>query len=137
MLGDPDGDPTYWRWSADRPDEVELLVLDDRSQPWQVDEVRAAPRSLGFGSHLARTPGAAVLLWQDETDDGPSATGIWRAEGDGDFERVYDGEEPVEPLYGSAGLRILGDRLYLPGPGGTVLVSEDDGRTWSEILTWQ
>jgi hypothetical protein len=131
----PGGDPTYWRWSADHPDEVELLVVKDRSRPWQV-QTRAAPPAVDFGTHLARTPEGALLAW-NEGHESDRSFRVWRAEGERDLERVYDGGRPVEPLNGSGGLRVLGDRLHLSGPGASILVSEDDGRSWTAISTWQ
>jgi hypothetical protein len=83
---------------------------------------------------MAGTPDGALLAVSTYPE-----TMIWRTEDldEGDFELVHESASPAptqlawvhEPA-------VVGDRIHVMTPVG-VLVSEDDGRTWTEITTWR
>jgi hypothetical protein len=82
---------------------------------------------------MTGTPDGALLAVSPYPD-----TGIWRTENlGGDFELVHESASPAptqlawvhEPT-------VVGHRIHVMTPVG-VLVSDDDGRTWTEFTTWR
>lgn len=140
--------PTYVRWRF-WSHALDVFTVKDRaaglepvgSRSWVPLERRDVaevghPKEVGAMPHYARTADGALLAWAtlDLTDD-PGFT-VWRAPSlmRGDFETVYEGPPKGPSAYNyEPELLLRHGRLHL----GT-LVSDDDGRTWTEpITTWR
>ena len=140
--------PTYFHWPL-WSDHVDIFVVRDRSgglrkvasRPW-LPLTRAEmsqpghPNVVALHPHFARTPDGGLLAWSygDELER-PGLT-VWRADSlsHGAFETVYEGgrQVPVTPVLG-LDIAVHDGRIYLD-----TLVSEDDGRTWTEpVTTWR
>ena len=143
-----DDTPTYLHWPL-WSDHVDIFVVRDRSgglrkvasRPW-LPVTRAEmgeqghPKELALVPHLARTPDGGLLAWSyREYTTRPGLT-IWRADSltQGAFETVYDGgRQVVESSRLGLDLVVHDGRIYLD-----TLVSDDDGRTWTEpVTTWR
>lgn len=138
-----DDEPTYIHWPL-WSHRLEVFVVHDRaesvtkvgSRPWvpvtrhEVGEV-GHPKEVALRVQYARTTEGALLAWSyRELTERPGLT-IWRADSltRGRFETVFDA--PRQPM--GLDLTLRNGRIHL----GT-LVSDDDGRTWSEpITTWR
>jgi hypothetical protein len=143
-----DDTPTYvtWRtWS----DHLDVYVVRDRSgglrkvgrRPWlpvarqEVSEP-GHPKEVALYPHYARTPDGALLAWSyGELTRHPGLT-VWRADSltGGAFVPVHeDGRIGKESSNQGLDLAVHDGRLYLD-----TLVSDDDGRTWTEpVTTWR
>jgi hypothetical protein len=143
-----DDTPTYITW---RPwsDHVEVFAVTDRSgdlrkvgrRSWlpvtreEISE-RGHPKEVALYPHYARTPEGALLAWSyRELTRRPGLT-VWRADSltRGAFETVYeDGRQVTESSNLGLDLAVHDGRIYLD-----TLVSDDDGRTWTEpVTTWR
>ncbi len=140
--------PTYFHWPL-WSDHVDILVVGERSEglqkvarrPWlpltraEMGE-RGHPKELALSPQLARTPDGGLLAWTyGENLVRPGLT-VWRADSltRGEFETVYEGGRQVlgEPRLG-LDIAVQDGRIYLD-----TLVSDDDGRTWTEpVTTWR
>ncbi len=143
-----DDTPTYYHWPL-WSDRVDIFVVGERSgglrkvasRPWlplsraEMGEA-GHPKEIGIDPHVARTPGGGLLAWDyRELTTTPGLT-IWRADSltRGAFEPVHEGGRQVRdaPRLG-LDITVHDGRIYLD-----TLVSDDDGRTWTEpVTTWR
>jgi len=143
-----DDTPTYYHWPL-WSDHVDIFVVRERSgglrmvasRPWlpltrpEMSEA-GHPKELGIDPHFARTPDGGLLAWSyGENLERPGLT-VWRADSltRGAFETVYeDGRQVTDPPRLGLDITIHDGRIYLD-----TLVSDDDGRTWTEpVTTWR
>jgi hypothetical protein len=146
-LSDDDA-PTYYHWPL-WSDHVDIFVARDRSgdlrkvasRPWlpltrrEMGE-QGHVKELGFSPHFAQTPDGGLLAWTyGENLERPGLT-VWRADSltHGAFETVYDQGRQVMDAPGlGLDIAVHDGRIYLD-----TLVSDDDGRTWTEpVTTWR
>jgi hypothetical protein len=143
-----DDTPTYLRWPQ-WSDHVDVLAVRERSGglrqvadrawlPLTRAEMGEAghPKELGIDPHFARTPDGGLLAWSYGSYlERPGLT-IWRADSltHGAFETVYeDGRQVTDPPRLGLDLAFHDGRIYLD-----TLISDDDGRTWTEpVTTWR
>jgi hypothetical protein len=143
-----DDTPTYfhWRRSSDR---VDILTVADRSgglrkaasRPWlplaraELDEA-GHPKEPAFYPRFARTPDGGLLAWSYRENTTRPGLTVWRADSltRGAFETVHeDGRQVAHPSSLGLDLTVHDGRIYLD-----TLVSDDDGRTWTEpVTTWR
>ncbi len=146
-LSDDDA-PTYFHWPL-WSDRVDVFLVSERSgglrkvasRPWlpltraEMSEA-GHPEEIGLDVSFARTPDGGLLAWSyRELTTRPGLT-VWRADSltRGEFATVYEGGRQVlsEPRLG-LDLAVHDGRIHLD-----TLVSEDDGRTWTEpVTTWR
>jgi hypothetical protein len=143
-----DDTPTYLHWPL-WSDHVDVYAVRDRSgglrkvatRPWLPltrDEMGEAghPKEIGIDPHLARTPDGGLLAWDYRGLTTTPGLTIWRADSltHGEFTMVYDaGRQLADPSRLGLDLTVHDGRIYLD-----TLVSDDDGRTWSEpVTTWR
>jgi hypothetical protein len=143
-----DDTPTYYHWPL-WSDRVDIFLVGERSgglrkvasRPWlpltraEMSEA-GHPREIGLDVSFARTPDGGLLAWDyRELATSPGLT-IWRADSltRGRFETVYeDGRQVVDGSRLGLDLAVHDGRIYLD-----TLVSDDDGRTWTEpVTTWR
>jgi hypothetical protein len=140
-----DDTPTYYHW---RPwsDRLDISTVPDRSgglrkvasRPWlpltraDMSEV-GHPKEVGIDPRFARTPDGGLLAWDyGELSHRPGLT-VWRADSltAGQFATVHDaGRRVSDTSRLGLDLTVHDGRIYLD-----TLVSDDDGRTWTEPVT--
>ena len=143
-----DDTPTYYHWPL-WSDHVDIFVAPDRSgglrkvasRPWlpltrrEMGE-QGHPKELGLSPHFAQTPDGGLLAWTYGENLARPGLTVWRADSltHGAFETVYDhGRQVMDPPGLGLDLAVHDGRIYLD-----TLVSDDDGRTWSEpVTTWR
>ena len=144
-LSKGDDTPTYVRW---RPwsHRLDVFAVEDGaarltqvgSRPWlpvtrdQIAEV-GRPKEVGLVVEYARMPDGGLLAWSDRGTTRRTGLSIWRAPSltSGAFEVVYEGPPYSEWDLGYDPRLVLHHgRLHLDR-----LVSDDDGRTWTEPVT--
>ena len=143
-----DDTPTYYHWPL-WSDHVDILVVPERSaglrkvasRPWlpltrrEMGE-QGHPKELGLEPHFVRTPDGGLLAWSYGAYlEHPGLT-VWRADSltRGGFTTVYEGGRQVgDPPRLGLDVAVHDGRIYLD-----TLVSDDDGRTWTEpVTTWR
>jgi hypothetical protein len=143
-----DDAPTYYHWPV-WSDHVDMYVVAERSgdlrkvasRPWlpltraEMSE-QGHPNELALYPQLARTPDGGLLAWSYGTYLKRPGLTIWRADSltGGAFTTVYEGgRQVVDPPRLGLDVAVHDGRIYLD-----TLVSDDDGRTWSEpVTTWR
>jgi hypothetical protein len=140
-----DDTPTYVGWPL-WSDHLVVYAVSARSgglrkvaeRPWlpvtrqEISEV-GHPKEVALFPHYARTPDGALLAWSyGQLTHHPGLT-VWRADSPtrGAFELVHSGgRQPGETSGLGLDLTVHDGRIYLD-----TLVSDDDGRTWTEPVT--
>ena len=143
-----DDTPTYLHWSL-WSDRADVYVVRDRSgglrkigsRPWlplrraELAEV-GHPNELAVLPGFARTPDGGLLAWSNREGTTSPGLTVWRADSltRGAFETVYvGGRSTGYPWRDGLDLTVHDGRIYLD-----TLVSDDDGRTWTEpVTTWR
>ncbi|MEO7980349.1 MAG: hypothetical protein ABI807_05605 [Sporichthyaceae bacterium] len=144
-----DDTPTYFHWPQ-WSDRVDIFTVPDRasgnlrkvgSRPWlpltrrEMGE-QGHPNEPGFFPRFARTPDGGLLAWSYRELTGRPGLTVWRADSltRGAFEPVHqDGRQVVDSSGLGLDLTVHDGRIYLD-----TLVSDDDGRTWTEpVTTWR
>jgi hypothetical protein len=141
-----DDAPTYVRWRPASSHRLDVFRVNDRSggltkvasRPWlpltrlQISDP-GHPNEIGISVDYARMPDGGLLAWSYREVTRRSGLTIWRAPSltAGEFEVVYQGAPWTEWNLGFDPKVVLHDgRLHLDR-----LVSDDDGRTWTEQVT--
>jgi hypothetical protein len=134
--------PTYvhWRlWSH----QIDVYAVTDRtnglarvgSRPWlpvsrdDVEEV-GHPHDVALGVDYAETPDGGLLAWSSRVNTREPRLTIWRADSlaDGEFAVVYRSDVESHDTFDLGLHPVLHDgRIHLDR-----LVSDDDGRSWTE-----
>ena len=139
--------PTFVRWRK-WSHRLDVFRVDDRSgvlskvasRPWlgltraEIGE-RGHPNEIGLDVEYARMPDGALLAWSSREFTRRPGLTIWRSRSltSGEFEPVYAAPTSFAPVSYEPDLVIHEGRIHL----GT-LVSDDDGRTWTEpVTTWR
>ncbi len=143
-----DDTPAYYSWPL-WSDHVDVYVVRDRSgglrkvasRPWlplsRAEMAEAGhPEEVGLYASFARTPSGGLLAWSYRDITARPGLTIWRADSltRGEFETVYEDGRQVAMSSGlGLDLAVHDSRIYLD-----TLVSDDDGRTWTEpVTTWR
>jgi len=132
----PTGGPLFFTRYGDEP-EMDLLLPSEGGDPQIVTRDAPDGPSSGEFDLMTGTPDGALLAVQTYPE-----TAIWRTEDldSGNFELVYEfatttDPEPIQSAWAHEPT-IVGDQIHLTTPRGAVM-SDDDGRTWTEITTWR
>jgi hypothetical protein len=143
-----DDTPTYYYWPL-WSDHVDVFTVRDRSgglrkiasRPWlpltreQMSEV-GHPKELGIYAHVVRTPDGGLLAWDYGEFSHQPGLRVWRADSltSGQFRTVYEGgRQALDTARSDPEITVHDGRIYLD-----TLVSDDDGRTWTEpVTTWR
>lgn len=141
----PTGGPLFFVHIGLEPD---IDLLTPGSDPGLSTISRKAPDTTAQFDVMTGTPGGALLAVRTRWSGGVAPAGpyhqttIWRAEdlAAGDFEVVHQSAPTADLAPAQVGWVhepvIVGDRINVMTPRG-VVISDDDGHTWTEVTTWR